>query len=93
MVFVLLFIEIFTIIASRTAVYGGIFRLWIGSVPDVRLSKAEYVEQILNNSTHLKKSLIYDFIRPWLGNGLLMSDGMYVILYSQPHSTVVLLKG
>ncbi|GJQ82710.1 hypothetical protein Trydic_g19721 [Trypoxylus dichotomus] len=55
--------------------YAGIFRSWIGSTPNVNLSKAEYAEIILNNSIHIDKSPAYDYMKPWLAEGLLTSTG------------------
>ncbi|KRT79363.1 cytochrome P450 [Oryctes borbonicus] len=55
--------------------YAGIFRSWIGTTPNINLSKPEYAEIILNNSIHIDKSPAYDYMKPWLGEGLLTSTG------------------
>lgn len=55
--------------------YPRIFCVWVGMSPEVHLSKAEYAEKILRESKHMQKSYVYDFIRPWLGDGLLISSG------------------
>ncbi|KAI4466640.1 cytochrome p450 family 4 [Holotrichia oblita] len=60
---------------KRCKRYTGIFRSWIGSTPHVNLSKPEYAEIILNNSIHIDKSTVYDYMKPWLGEGLLTSTG------------------
>lgn len=52
-----------------------LFRLWFGQEPVICVWKPEIVEAVLNDSFLLEKSYHYDFIRPWLGNGLLTSPG------------------
>lgn len=40
------------------------------------VSDAQYAEVVLSNSTkHLTKNDLYDFLVPWLGDGLLLSRG------------------
>lgn len=67
--------ELFTVVNQRTAIYPYIHRIWIGPVAEVRVSKAEYVEQVLCSTKHIEKSYLYKFIKPWLGDGLLISKG------------------
>ncbi|XP_053672593.1 cytochrome P450 4C1-like [Anopheles nili] len=67
--------EIFTTIDQRTRQYDGIHRIWVGMTPEVRLSKAEYVEQIISASKHTEKANLYRFLADWLGEGLLTSKG------------------
>uniref|UniRef100_A0A182KDL3 Cytochrome P450 n=1 Tax=Anopheles christyi TaxID=43041 RepID=A0A182KDL3_9DIPT len=67
--------EIFTMIDQRTRQYDGIHRIWVGMTPEVRLSKAEYVEQIISASKHTEKANLYRFLADWLGEGLLTSKG------------------
>jgi cytochrome P450 len=43
----------------------------MGSHPQIRLYKAEYVEKLISTSKHIEKGLIYKFVMPWLGEGLL----------------------
>lgn len=52
-----------------------LFRLWLGSEPVVCVWKPETVEQVLSDNFLLEKSYHYDFLRPWLGDGLLTSPG------------------
>lgn len=52
-----------------------LYRLWIGQEPVVCVWKPEMVELVLSNNFLLEKSYHYDFLRPWLGNGLLTSPG------------------
>jgi cytochrome P450 family 4 len=70
--------EVFARITAMTKLFGkkdGISKAWIGSVPYVILSKPAAVEPILSSSKHIDKSSDYDFLRPWLGTGLLTSFG------------------
>uniref|UniRef100_A0A182LRD2 Cytochrome P450 n=1 Tax=Anopheles culicifacies TaxID=139723 RepID=A0A182LRD2_9DIPT len=69
------FAEIFTMIDQRTRRYDGIHRIWVGMTPEIRLSKAEYVEQIISASKHTQKANLYRFLGDWLGEGLLTSKG------------------
>ncbi|KAM3864770.1 cytochrome P450 4V8 [Diretmus argenteus] len=52
-----------------------LLKLWVGPVPFLILFHAETVETILNNSVHMDKASVYDFLHPWLGTGLLTSTG------------------
>ncbi|KXJ72908.1 hypothetical protein RP20_CCG016897 [Aedes albopictus] len=54
---------------------GKFYRLWIGPDLIFPISDAKLVEAILSSQKLLDKSVQYDFIRPWLGNGLLTSTG------------------
>ncbi|XP_007524588.1 cytochrome P450 4V2-like [Erinaceus europaeus] len=61
--------------------YGEMYRckplikFWLGSVPMVAIYKAENVETILTSSKQIDKSNMYNFLKPWLGLGLLTSTG------------------
>ncbi|KFB49529.1 AGAP009246-PA-like protein [Anopheles sinensis] len=67
--------EIFYVIDKRTRTYPDIHRVWTALVPEVRISKAEYVEQVISSSKHIEKSTMYRFLHDWLGEGLLTSKG------------------
>lgn len=55
---------------------NGMFCLWLGpTYPFILLYKPELVELVLHSSKHISKSPDYDFLHPWLGTGLLTSDG------------------
>lgn len=62
---------------GQTFIYKDkpLFRLWFGQEPVICVWKPEVVEAVLNDNFLLEKSYHYDFIRPWLGNGLLTSPG------------------
>ncbi|XP_058818787.1 cytochrome P450 4C1-like [Topomyia yanbarensis] len=67
--------EIFYVIDERTRRFPDIHRIWTGTNPEVRISKAEYVEAIIGASKHIEKSNGYNFLMDWLGEGLLTSKG------------------
>ena len=52
-----------------------IVNFWLGLVPLIVVSHPDAAEVILKGSKHIEKSLIYDFLHPWLGTGLLTSSG------------------
>lgn len=51
------------------------FRLWLGQEPVVCIWKPDMVERVLGDNFLLEKSYHYDFLKPWLGDGLLTSPG------------------
>ncbi|XP_040167169.1 cytochrome P450 4C1-like [Anopheles arabiensis] len=67
--------EIFYLLDERTRRYPEIHRVWTGLTPEVRISKPEYVEQVIGSSKHIEKATMYRFLHDWLGNGLLTSKG------------------
>lgn len=53
-----------------------VVRIWLGSVPRIYAVKASSAEVILSNTKKLlQKRLPYKFMIPWIGYGLLTSDG------------------
>jgi cytochrome P450 family 4 subfamily V len=54
---------------------GGIFRFWFGHVPLVILTKAHTAEVVLSSTKQIEKSVNYDFLKKWIGEGLLISGG------------------
>nr|QZK27654.1 cytochrome P450 monooxygenase CYP4G113 [Conogethes punctiferalis] len=57
--------------------YGEVVRAWLGPKLVVFLTDAADVEVILNSHVHIDKSSEYDFFKPWLGDGLLLSSGAH----------------
>ena len=53
----------------------GLNKAWQGPSPYVLLFDPETVEPILNSQKFIDKSHDYDYLRPWLGTGLLTSYG------------------
>ncbi|XP_055603019.1 cytochrome P450 4C1-like [Uranotaenia lowii] len=53
---------------------GKCFRLWLGPEMLIIVTDAKITETILSSQQFIEKSGEYDFIRPWLGEGLLTSS-------------------
>ena len=49
--------------------------MWLGPASYLIALHPESAEVILKSSKHLSKSFTYDFLKPWLGTGLLTSHG------------------
>ncbi|XP_058822316.1 cytochrome P450 4d2-like [Topomyia yanbarensis] len=60
---------------NMIAEWGKCFRVWIGTNLIVFVTDAQKVEILLSSQKMLDKSIQYDFLRPWLGDGLLTSTG------------------
>ncbi|KRT80980.1 cytochrome P450, partial [Oryctes borbonicus] len=67
--------ELFNMGTEIIKTRGPIFCTWTGSSPELVICKPEYLEVILNNSTHITKGRHYKSLVPWLGQGLLTSTG------------------
>ncbi|KAJ0182458.1 hypothetical protein K1T71_001827 [Dendrolimus kikuchii] len=55
--------------------FKGIYRFWAFPIGAVNLYNPEDIEVILSNMKYNEKSGLYSFLKPWLGNGLLLSKG------------------
>ncbi|RVE40836.1 hypothetical protein evm_014512 [Chilo suppressalis] len=55
--------------------YGNVVRGWLGPKLIVFLNDPADAVPILNSHVHIDKSTEYDFFKPWLGEGLLISTG------------------
>lgn len=53
----------------------GLFVQWVGIKPIINVFKPEYLEHIFPSTVNITKGDFYDFLRLWLGNGLLTSTG------------------
>ncbi|XP_036591986.1 cytochrome P450 4F8-like [Trichosurus vulpecula] len=65
-------------ITSIVATFREAFLLWMGPFrPMVTLCHPDYIRPITSASAYiaLKDDLIYGFLKPWLGDGLLVSNG------------------
>lgn len=49
--------------------------VWMGNEPILVAIGPDAVEVLLRSSQHNTKAFQYDFLHPWLGKGLLTSDG------------------
>lgn len=76
--FTRLFTELFARITGIRQLWGrrqGISKMWLGTLPYVLVSDAAKCETIMGSPKHIDKSRDYDFLQPWLGTGLLTSQG------------------
>ncbi|XP_072165423.1 cytochrome P450 4C1-like [Diadema setosum] len=54
---------------------GGVMRVWMGPLPCLIIYSPKHAKVILRSSSHIKKGFLYKFLKPWLGQGLLLSSG------------------
>lgn len=54
---------------------SGISRVWLGPQPMILVFAPETAEQVLSSNSLIDKAVFYNFIRSWLGQGLLTSTG------------------
>lgn len=66
--------EFFLAIERTVREAGKCFRLWLGPELLFVVTDAKVAEGILSSPKFIEKSGEYNFIRPWLGNGLLTSS-------------------
>lgn len=57
------------------AEFYPIVRLWLASIPVINVFHPDDMRLILTNTTNIEKNLLYNFLHPWLGTGLLTSTG------------------
>ncbi|KAG7202822.1 hypothetical protein KM043_009979 [Ampulex compressa] len=55
--------------------FGDIYLVWVGLRPFIFLYRAEAIQPLLSSSVHIDKSLEYQYLKPWLGTGLVTSTG------------------
>lgn len=56
-------------------IYGQTIRVWFGPELNILTSDMKFVEPLLSSHDLLDKATEYDFLRPWLHQGLLVSTG------------------
>lgn len=69
--------DVFRTILEKQVTYDfdSVAKLWIGPKLIVFLFNPADVELILSSHVYIDKSAEYDFFKPWLGDGLLISTG------------------
>ncbi|XP_023945640.2 cytochrome P450 4C1 [Bicyclus anynana] len=55
--------------------YKGVFELRLGNSQILLLAHPVYVEAVISSTKHNEKGYLYSFLRPWLNDGLLLSNG------------------
>ncbi|XP_020283970.1 cytochrome P450 4c3-like [Pseudomyrmex gracilis] len=67
--------EFFKKLTKWAEKFGDIFLIWVGQRPFIFLYRVEAVQPLLSNSNYIDKSLEYQYLKPWLGTGLVTSSG------------------
>ena len=69
--------EFFGIVDNFFTKYAvnGTFKLWFATDLELFMSNEKDVKEILSKLVHMEKSREYDFLLPWLNEGLLTSKG------------------
>ncbi|XP_012271223.1 cytochrome P450 4C1 [Orussus abietinus] len=73
--FLVPFEELWYVLRRHNRDYYPIYRLWSVRWPVVNLQHPDDLEVLLSSPKHIEKSLIYNFLHPWFGTGLLTSTG------------------
>ncbi|CAH2989300.1 unnamed protein product [Chilo suppressalis] len=68
-------VEIFGLTRKAANKWKIIYRFWAFNLGAVNVFTPEHVEKIISTSKFNSKSILYSFMRPWLQDGLLLSDG------------------
>ncbi|XP_066257309.1 cytochrome P450 4d2-like [Euwallacea similis] len=56
--------------------YGGTIRQYLGpKKPSLITANKNFLQFLCNNNKYICKSVFYKFLKPWLGEGLVTSDG------------------
>uniref|UniRef100_A0A034W2C6 Cytochrome P450 4d2 n=1 Tax=Bactrocera dorsalis TaxID=27457 RepID=A0A034W2C6_BACDO len=67
--------DIIDFILQNRQKYGTCYRVWLLNQLAVLFSDPADVEVLLSSSKYIKKNNFYDLLHPWLGTGLLVSNG------------------
>uniref|UniRef100_T1GUJ2 Cytochrome P450 n=1 Tax=Megaselia scalaris TaxID=36166 RepID=T1GUJ2_MEGSC len=67
--------SVFKTVTTKGKHFYEVCKLWIGPRLVVFLFDPRDVEILLSSQTYIDKSSEYDFFKPWLGEGLLISTG------------------
>nr|AHW57333.1 CYP4M38 [Chilo suppressalis] len=68
-------VEIFGLTRKAANKWKIIYRFWAFNLAAVNVFTPEHVEKIISTTKFNSKSILYSFMRPWLQDGLLLSDG------------------
>ncbi|KAM3962229.1 cytochrome P450 4C1-like [Aphomia sociella] len=67
--------KLFDLRAALAKKFKGIYRFYAYPIKVVCIYNPEDVEIVLSSMRHSGKSVIYNILKPWLGDGLLISNG------------------
>ncbi|BES99784.1 Cytochrome P450-like protein [Nesidiocoris tenuis] len=64
-----------TLVGRQLEEYGGFFSSWTFGSPSCITCDPDVIKAVLNNAKYTKKGNPYYLMKPWLGEGLLTSEG------------------
>ncbi|KAL9885289.1 cytochrome P450 4d2-like isoform 1-T1 [Glossina fuscipes fuscipes] len=67
--------NVFNLLRHLSESYGEVSHFWLFHFSFVLVQNVEYLEPILSSPRLIKKNFIYDMVRGWLNDGLLLSSG------------------
>lgn len=67
--------NIFLKMRTWSSTYKNRYRQWVYPFGVLNLYNPDDIEIVLSTPRNIEKSILYDFIRPWLRDGLLLSRG------------------
>uniref|UniRef100_A0A182PZ04 Uncharacterized protein n=1 Tax=Anopheles epiroticus TaxID=199890 RepID=A0A182PZ04_9DIPT len=68
-------VQTFTYARANATQYGGSYRQWIDGKVILNVTRIKEAEKILSSTQHTRKSILYRFLHPLMGDGLLCSRG------------------
>nr|ANC90156.1 cytochrome P450 monooxygenase CYP4M [Mamestra brassicae] len=68
-------VEVMEMGKQLSSLFDGIFRVWIYPMGAVFIYNPEDIEIIMSGMKYSEKSFVYNFLKSWLGDGLLVSKG------------------
>uniref|UniRef100_A0A182TC62 Cytochrome P450 n=1 Tax=Anopheles maculatus TaxID=74869 RepID=A0A182TC62_9DIPT len=68
-------VQTFTYARENAARYGASYRQWIDGKVILNITRIKEAEKILASTQHTRKSILYKFLHPLMGDGLLCSKG------------------
>ncbi|RVE46477.1 hypothetical protein evm_008887 [Chilo suppressalis] len=68
-------VKIFGVTRRAANTWKGIYRFWSCNIGAINILSPDHIEAIISTTKYNSKSVVYDFLQPWLQDGLLLSDG------------------
>ncbi|KAK2577279.1 hypothetical protein KPH14_003416 [Odynerus spinipes] len=67
--------ELWHVARRLNTYYYPIWRLWSFVVPVINICHPDDIEILFSSTKHIEKSIVYKYLHPWFGTGLLTSTG------------------
>ncbi|XP_022116626.2 cytochrome P450 4C1-like [Pieris rapae] len=68
-------VKLFYYFRGLTNTYKRLFKLQLGPVKVIIIHNPEDIEAVINGTKYISKGYVYNFIKPWLKEGLILSKG------------------